>query len=152
MLKKLKLYLDTSVPNAYFDEKNSQRQITTKEFWQKLGNYDTYISDLVKEEITATLDEKLRQNLLRLISSFTCLSSKTEEIDDLAKEYLSRKIIPVKYIADAVHIAVATVNGIDILVSWNFEHIVKLRTKREVNATNILLGYTQIEIIEAAML
>lgn len=152
MLKKLKLYLDTSVPNAYFDDKNPQRQITTKEFWQKLGDYDIYISDLVKEEITATLDEKLRQNLLRLISSFTCLSSKTAEIDDLAKEYLSRKIIPVKYIADAVHIAVATVNSIDILVSWNFEHIVKLRTKREVNAANILLGYTQIEIIEAAML
>jgi hypothetical protein len=37
-------------------------------------------------------------------------------------------------------------------VSWNFEHIVKLKTKREINAINVLLGYNQIEIIEPAML
>ena len=152
MLKKLKLYLDTSEPNAYFDEKNQQRQIITRQFWQKLGNYNVHISDLVKDEIAATQNEKLKQNLLTLIKPFVILSSRTKEIDDLAKEYLSREIVPVKYIADAVHIAVATINDIDILVSWNFEHIVKLKTKREVNATNILLGYNQLEIIEPAML
>ena len=57
-----------------------------------------------------------------------------------------------KHIEDAVHIAVATINSLDILVSWNFEHIVKLKTKREVNAVNVLLGYDPIEIIEPAML
>jgi len=58
----------------------------------------------------------------------------------------------VKHIEDAVHIAVTTVNSLDILVSWNFEHIVKLKTKREVNAINVLLGYNQIEIVELSML
>jgi len=47
---------------------------------------------------------------------------------------------------------VATVNSLDVLISWNFEHIVKLKTKREVNVINVLLGYDEIEIIEPAML
>jgi len=118
ILEKLKVYLDTSVPNAYFDSKNPVRQEITKQFWRKL-----------KE-----------------------LTTKSEEIRVLAEEYVTRGIIPAKYIEDAVHISLVTVNSIDILVSWNFEHIVKLKTKREVNAVNILLGYPQIEIIEPAML
>lgn len=68
------------------------------------------------------------------------------------KEYVSRGIIPVKHIEDAIHIAVATINSADILASWNFEHIVKLKTKREINAVNILLGYDPIEIAEPAIL
>lgn len=78
--------------------------------------------------------------------------TKSEEIKILSEEYVLRRIIPVKHIEDAVHIAVMTVNSIDILVSWNFEHIVKLKTKREVNAMNVLLGYNLIEIVEPAMI
>ena len=78
--------------------------------------------------------------------------TKSEEIKILSEEYILRRIIPVKHIENAVHIAVVTVNSIDILVSWNFEHIVKLKTKREVNAMNVLLGYNPIEIVEPAMI
>ena len=152
MPRKPELYLDTSVPNAYFDEKNPHRQEITRQFWLKLKVYQVFISDLVIREIKATGDEKLRENLIKLVKDFETLSTKSGETRILSEEYVSRGIIPVKHIEDAVHIAAATINSLDILVSWNFEHIVKLKTRREVNAVNVLLGYDPIEIIEPAML
>ena len=86
------------------------------------------------------------------MKTFECLSTEDNEIKTLSEEYIARGVIPVKYIEDALHVAVATVNSLDILISWNFEHIVKLKTKREVNVINVLLGYDEIEIIEPAML
>lgn len=69
-----------------------------------------------------------------------------EDCHQLAMEYVNRGIIPKKYEDDAFHIAVASANDTDVLVSWNFQHIVKLKTKREVSATNLLMGYRAIEI------
>jgi len=151
-VKKLKIYFDTSVPNGYIDDKNLVRQEMTKDFWTRLGQYEVFISDIVVEEIEATSDESKKNYLLDLIKGFEKLPSKGDEINTLAEEYVKRGIIPVKYIEDAVHIAVATVYSLDVLVSWNFEHIVKLKTKREVNAVNVLLGYNQLEIVEPTML
>ena len=90
--------------------------------------------------------------MVETVKDFELLLTRSEEIRILSEEYVSRRIIPVKHIEDAVHIAVATINSVDILVSWNFEHIVKLKTKREVNVVNVLLGYDPIEIVEPAML
>ncbi len=70
MTRKPKLYLDTSVPNAYFDEKNSYRQEITRQFWLKLKEYQILISDLVIREMEATGDEKLRKNLINLVKKF----------------------------------------------------------------------------------
>lgn len=152
MPRKSKLYLDTSVPNAYFDEKNPYRQEITRQFWLKLKEYQIFISDLVIREMEAAGDKKLRENLINLVKDFELLSTKDEEIRILSGEYVSRRIIPVKHIEDATHIAVAVINSVDILASWNFEHIVKLKTKKEVNAVNALLGYDPIEIVDPAML
>jgi len=152
MARKLKIYLDTSVPNAYIDDGNSTRQVATKEFWARLHQYNVFISDIVIEEIEATGDENKKNRLLDLTRGFEKLPSKGQEIEALTEEYVMRGIIPLKHIEDAVHIAVATVYSVDVLVSWNFEHIVKLKTKREVNVVNILSGYSQLEIVEPTML
>ncbi|HDH04394.1 MAG TPA: PIN domain-containing protein [Nitrospirae bacterium] len=152
MARKLKLYLDTSVPNAYVDDKNPVRQGVTKDFWARLDRYNIFTSELVVEEIEATGNINKKNQLLDLIKGFEKLSIKGKETEALAEEYVKRGIIPVKHIEDAVHIAVATVYSLDVLVSWNFEHIVKLKTKREINVVNILLGYNQLEIVEPTML
>lgn len=151
-MRKQELYLDTSVPNAYFDAKNPQRQEITKLFWLRINEYRVCISDLVVKEIEATGDKKLRAKLLGLVKDIHLLSTQNEEVRKLSEEYILRNIIPARHINDAVHIAVATVNAMDILASWNFEHIVKLKTKKEVNVVNVLLGYKGIEIVEPAML
>jgi hypothetical protein len=79
-------------------------------------------------------------------------TSSEEEIRSLAEEYVIRGIIPIKKIEDAIHIAIASFYYLDALVSWNFEHIVKLKTKREINVINVLLGYNTLEIIEPSVL
>lgn len=152
MVRKLKIYLDTSVPNAYVDDKNPVRQELTKDFWARINQYEVFISDVVVEELKATGDEIKKNQLLVLTNGLEKLSSKGEEIETLAEEYVKRLIIPVKHVEDAIHIAIATVYSLDVLVSWNFEHIVKLKTKREVNAVNLLFGYSQLEIVEPTML
>ncbi len=71
----------------------------------------------------------------------------TTEAESLASEYIRREIIPSAYFDDALHIAIAVTSNADILVSWNFEHIVKRKTRIEVNLVNSLLGYRNIDII-----
>ncbi|MFH1777033.1 MAG: hypothetical protein ABH952_05685 [Candidatus Omnitrophota bacterium] len=68
------------------------------------------------------------------------------EIEELADCYIKEKIIPLRYRGDALHIAAAVVNGIEAIISWNFEHIVKLKTRVMVNGMNRLYGYHDIEI------
>jgi len=71
-------------------------------------------------------------------------------LDKLAKElagkYIQEGIIPQKYQADTFHIAIASVNDMDVIISWNFEHMVKLKTKREVVGINVFMGYREIDI------
>ena len=65
---------------------------------------------------------------------------------DLATRYILEGIIPVKYKDDAYHIAIASVNNLDAILSWNFQHIVKMKTKREVVGINLIKGYKSIDI------
>jgi hypothetical protein len=65
---------------------------------------------------------------------------------DLADSYMKRNIVTTKYYADALHIAIATVLGVDVLVSWNFKHIVNLNKIKLFNSVNLQEGYPLIEI------
>ena len=69
------------------------------------------------------------------------------EAEVLANAYLEAGILPQKYFNDALHIAVATVNGIKFIVSWNFQHFVNVKTRQMVNLVNLREGYGVIEII-----
>lgn len=71
----------------------------------------------------------------------------SQEITDLANEYVSRNIIPQKHSVDAVHIAIAVFNGMNYLVSWNFKHMVKVKTREQVMLVNSLLGYPILDIV-----
>ncbi|MBI4652873.1 PIN domain-containing protein [Candidatus Kuenenbacteria bacterium] len=150
--EKLKIYLDTSVISAYFDERLLERQGYTKSSWKILKNYDIYISQLVLKEINNHPDTIKRNKMLQLVKNFKILSIETKEIKELAQEYVKKKIIPEKYWEDALHLACASVNELNILTSWNYAHLLKLNTKTRVNAINILLGYKPIELVEPPML
>ncbi len=65
----------------------------------------------------------------------------------LFAEYEAARIVPRRYRNDLRHVAVATIARIDALVSWNFRHLVNLRTRREVHAVNLRRGYPLIEIV-----
>ena len=140
------VYVDTSVVGSYYDPYDELRRAQTREFWIKLGNYSVYVSKLVDEELTAIANYRLRLKLLKLVSSFKVLEV-TPEIEALADEYVKKGVVPDMFRSDALHLAATTLNRIDYLVSWNFKHLVNIRTRRLVNQVNLKRGYRAIEIV-----
>ncbi len=145
-MKKLKVYLETSIFNfAFAEDAPVERDITLKLFAQ-LERYDTYMSEIVLVEVNRTPENK-RTQLFNLIDKYDLVELPFDESAKiLAERYIQEGIIPRKYQEDAFHIAIASVNDLDAIISWNFEHIVKLKTKREVIGINALMGYKEIEI------
>ena len=147
MAARQRAYLDASVPSAYHDERAPDRQQLTREFWSgRLLEFEAVISEVVLQEILDTPAIEKRQLLKDMIDDFAVLDF-DDEARRLSNEFVRRGIFPERYVADAQHVAVAVVNGVDYLCSWNFTHLVKVSTRREVNLVNSLMGYGQIEII-----
>jgi len=142
---KTKIYLDTSVISALFDERTLERLSMTSDLWSKLNDYDVFISELVLEELTRA-NEQVRDKMLLSIKDFTVLKV-TKEAEKLAKIYVKQAIFPEKYFDDALHVALASVNQIGILISWNFTHLVKLKTRRMISIVNISENIIPVEII-----
>jgi hypothetical protein len=84
--------------------------------------------------------------LIELIDIDCEIISETEETIELAYKYIKAGILSKNFEDDARHIAVATVNNVDMLVSWNFKHIVHFDKIRQFNGVNMSEGYKQIEI------
>lgn len=143
---KTKIYLDTSVPSAYYDSEKPERQELTKEFWLKIKNSIVHISELVKQELSQIENENLRRNISKLIKKFKVLKL-TNKVKKLSEEYIKEGVVPERFKNDATHIAISTINNMDFLISWNFRHLVNVKTKRLVNAVNKKNGYKKIEII-----
>jgi predicted nucleic acid-binding protein len=150
-MRTLALYLDTSVISFALSEDipDEDRDITLKLIDEiNKGKYEGFISDVVIREIGNTRNLAKRDKLLKLVNGieFNDVLSVNEETDRMADKYIKEGIIPAVYRDDALHIALASVNGLDILVSWNFKHLVKHKTRIEVAGVNTLLGYKPIDI------
>jgi len=136
------------VLNFFFEERDLEKANSTKELFREIrrGRYDAFISDLVLREIDRTAGFK-RERLLSLVKTYEIpLAEATLECIELTEKYMGRKIFPVRYRDDGLHIAIASVYDMDVVVSWNLRHMVKLRTRREVKAINIMEGFREIEI------
>ena len=148
-MKKLKLYLETSVWNFLFADDSPEKVDITKQFFGEIekGGYEIYISELTLVEVKRTKDERKRGQLLEPIIKYRPIEvPRSEEVNRLAARYISAKIIPEKYEEDAVHVACSVVNNLDVIVSRNMKHIVRLKTKLGVNGINRMEGYKEIEI------
>ncbi len=128
-------------------KRTKERQEATIRFWDEiLPNYQVYISEITVEELGDTKDEILRKNLNKLIQHLKVLKI-NPKIKDLAKTYIERKVFPERYMDDTLHVAVASFYEISYWVSWNFEHLVKVRTRRLVKLVNMLEGFREVEIV-----
>jgi hypothetical protein len=145
-MKKLRLYLETSIFNFYYADDVPKEREMTRKFFQQIGRYETYISEVLFKEIGRCKPPK-REKLLDLVMRDDHEELVLDESSELlARRYVKEGIIPIKYMDDAYHIAIASVAGVDLILSWNFEHIVKVKTKREVVGINMLMGYGPIDI------
>jgi len=141
---KQRIYIDTSVVGAYFDEEFSE---VTQGLFKRLENNEIVfvISDLLDLELTGA-----PQNVRELLYKFTPDKFErvqlTEEAIKLADSYISEKVVGKTSLEDCRHIALATINRVDVLASWNFKHIVNLDRIKGYNSVNYKLGYPMIEI------
>ncbi|MEA3369677.1 MAG: PIN domain-containing protein [Candidatus Ratteibacteria bacterium] len=147
-MKKIKYYLDTTIFNFVFEKEDLEKKKLTEKLFKDLPSIaeGIYISDEVVREISRAPESKRLQLEYLLKKTAPFLLRINSEIEKLANSYIKEGIIPEKYRGDALHIAAAVVNGIEVIISWNFEHIVKLKTRVMVNGLNKLLGYSGIEI------
>ena len=144
----MRIYIDTSVINGLY-AKDTDMKIATEEFFEFVQKNDAvlYSADLIVKEIDRTPQESKRNKLKEALAEYDVeFLPFSEEIGKIADIYIQEKVIPSKYLPDAVHIATAIIHNIPLLVSWNFEHIVKLKTKVEINRISREHGYPQIDI------
>lgn len=141
MEKRPTVYIETTVPSYIFNDRYPEKQKVAKKLFDliKRGRFEAYVSSTVIKELQAA-SEPRRSELVKLIKGIKSLPE-TEAAKSLTEKYLKEKIFPAKKRFDAAHVAIASVHGIDILLSWNFDHIVRLQTKRKVEAVNTLLGF-----------
>ena len=111
----------------------------------RLNNFKPVVSELVSAEIEDA-PEHVRTKYAALLELNPDILEITEQVLALAETYQQRNILTPKFYDDGVHIAVASVAEVDVLVSWNFKHIVHLDKIRMFNAVNLEFGYKQLQI------
>ena len=138
------VYVDTSVIGGCLDEEFKE---FSERFFDEIkdGKKKIIVSDLVLLELEGA-PENVRSVLDGISEDHIEYVFLNEESIELASAYLQEGIIAEKSLSDARHIAIATVEKADILVSWNFKHIVNLNRIHLINSVNLKLGYPIIEI------
>jgi predicted nucleic acid-binding protein len=137
---KQSLYLETSVIGAYLDNGEPFRRDLTIRWWEhEMSEYRAFISPLVVRELER-VPEPHRTAYLKLIAPLAQLEM-SDEATILAEGYISRGIFHRKYIADALHVAVASVHKIDYLVTWNFGHLANVRRQARIRLFNTAAGF-----------
>ena len=128
----MRIYLDTSVPSTYFDDRTPDRQAVTRDFWDKalLHGHELQISEIVILEIAQNPNEEKRKKVLELVRDLPELKQGPEVIV-LAKEIVDANLVPAGKIEDAIHLALSALHRVDVLVSWNFRHIVNLKMRQQ---------------------
>jgi len=145
-MKKLRLYLETSVFGFYFDTSapNRQKRIAVRKLLQQIKNglFEGYVSGLVRAELERA-PQPYRERLLRLIDSYDLKTIEYDEnaAGELHEMYLRARVAPGAPDDDAAHVAIATVAGADVVVSCNLKHLANELAARRFLAVNILQGY-----------
>lgn len=143
-MKKDRIYIDTSIVGGYYD---AEFETETKLLFQRLKNRDVIfvVSDLLDLEL-----EKAPERVKNLLFDFPneCFDRCTlnKEAKELGERYVLENVVGRTSLEDCYHIAMATINNVDVLASWNFKHIVNLTRIKGYNAVNMKNGYNLLEI------
>lgn len=147
-MKKLRIYLDTSVVNFLFAEDAPDfRRVTEDFFTRHAQKYELFASEVLLVEISRDPNAEHRQRLLGVLEQYPIAvlpTDRREEVERLAELYLSRRAIPASKRDDAFHVAYATVFGLDILLSWNFKHLANVRREKLIAEINRAAGYPEL--------
>ena len=139
-----RIYIDTSVIGGYLDE---EFELNTKLFFDKVeqGKFKVILSDILATELKGAPEDVLKfyQSIPKIQIEYV---EQTEDSIHLGEEYLKEGVVGKTSRTDCRHIALATLVNADILVSWNFKHIVNITRIRGYNSVNIKNGHRALEI------
>jgi predicted nucleic acid-binding protein len=149
-MKKLKIYLDTSIINFLYIDDSPEYRKATEVFFENVvrkNKIDTYISNIVIDEISKTKDENRKNILMETLEKYTSIKTLVannealNEIAILGENYVKNGIIPQKKTVDSLHVAYSTVFQMDVLLSWNFQHLANINKEKKIIMLNRSLGY-----------
>ena len=153
--RKIKVYLDTSVI-SYLDQQDAPEQMQeTREVWERIkaGQYEVFISDVVLRELADCKEEAKRDLLIGHLAEIKYnLIAVDDDIAKLAEKIVTKGVLKQKNIDDCQHIAAAILSDCDIIVSWNFKHIVNVKTIRGIKVITTVEGYKDLLIYQPTAL
>jgi len=141
---KPRVYIDTSVIGGCLDEEFAAWSLKLFDEF-RAGSKIAVISDLTRRELEGA-PKNINNILLSLPEETVENVFLSVEAERLASHYVKNGVVGKKHIIDAQHIAIASVEKVDVLVSWNFQQIVNLNRIHAFNAVNLMLGYPMLEI------
>jgi len=143
-MKKDRIYIDTSIVGGFFDV---EFDIETKLLFKRLENREVIfvVSDLLDIELERAPD-RVKNLLYQYPDDFFERVTLTLEAKELGEQYVKENVVGQTSIEDCYHIAMATINNVDVLASWNFKHIVNFTRIKGYNAVNLKNGYNLLEI------
>jgi hypothetical protein len=143
-MKKDRIYIDTSIVGGYFD---IEFEVETNLLFKRLVEREVIfvVSDLLDIELERA-PERVKNLLYQYPDDFFGRVSLTIEAKELGELYVKENVVGPTSIEDCYHIALATINNVDVLASWNFKHIVNFTRIKGYNAVNLKNGYNLLEI------
>jgi hypothetical protein len=141
--------LDTSIFGAICDSGLEERLVATRYVLDGLAQarWEGFVSTLVLEEVDRAPEPVRGKIEIELRRTGVTLLEESRDSLRLARLYIASGAIPASAEADARHIAVATVNGVHAVISWNFRHMVNLTRRRQVNSVNLRESLALLDIV-----
>ena len=153
-MRKLKVYLDTTIISYLFADDTPSQRDDTLLLWEHLkkGKCDIYLSVNTLGEIL-DCDEPKRSKMLAKLKEieYTTIDN-NDEIKALSNAYIKNDVLKQKSIVDSLHVACAVISNCDMLLSWNFRHLANPKTEDGVKYVNSMNNYIGIRIIPPSML
>lgn len=139
----LKVYVETSVIGAYFEERNDVVSAAqchwSRLWWDHISNqYDVITSEAVINEL-ADPDFQCSQSALSLVDAVPQVEI-SNEVRDIVKIYITRKLMPQGPLGDALHLALASYHKCDYLLTWNCKHLANPNKFQHIRIVNTTLG------------
>ncbi len=153
-MRRKRIYLDTSVISYIHQEDAPEKMSDTLLFWGdvKSGKYETFISEVTIEELAACPEPK-RTLLFEILQEIEYnIIKSNDEIEKLALDVIAQGILTGKSIDDCVHIASAVINNCNIIVSWNFKHLVNAKTIDGVRMISLMNNLNTVDIYSPTMM
>ena len=150
----MKVYLDTSVISHLYQEDVPEKMTDTRQLWEMFREekYDVYLSTVTLEEIEGCPEPKRSQLFDCLEQINYTLVQINSNVAEIAEHIIEMGILTKKSYDDCQHIGAAIISECDCIISWNFKHIVNIKTIRGIRAITNLKGHKPIEILNPSVL